>query len=148
MTTQDTLIIACPHCHTKNKLPAAKLKEQATCGRCKEPLHAGKPIELGLNNYQAHMTSDLPIVVDFWAPWCGPCLQFAPLYEQVASQWEPGVQFTKINTQNETVLGQRYNIRSIPTIAVFYKEQELARQAGVIPPSQLTQWLQQVLAQV
>lgn len=141
----ESMILACPQCHKKNRIAAERISEQPKCGQCKEALVTGTPLELTIENYKAHMSSDMPVVVDFWAPWCGPCQQFGPFYEQVAPQFAERARFAKINTQNENVLGQRYNIRSIPTIAVFHRDQEVARQAGVMSPQQLHQWVEQVL---
>lgn len=142
---ETQLILACPSCSKKNRVAQQRLADQPKCGACKASLVASQPIDLTLNTYQAYMTSDLPVVVDFWAPWCMPCQQFAPFYAQVAPKFAGRAVFGKINTQNENVLGDRYAIRSIPTIAVFYKDQEIARQAGVMSPPQLEQWVEGVL---
>lgn len=147
-TSIETIILACPACSKKNRLTKERLADAPKCGACKAQLVAKQPIDLTISNYNAHFTSDMPLVVDFWAPWCGPCLQFAPFYEQVAPKFAGRAVFSKINTQNENVLGDRFAIRSIPTIAVFYKNQEIARQAGVMSPAQLEQWVEGVLQQL
>lgn len=144
----NTVVVACPACGQRNKFLQEKLSAHPHCGACKEALITGIPFDLTLNNLKAHMSSDLPVVVDFWAPWCGPCKQFAPIFEMVAAPFAERARFVKANTQNETVLGQRYNIRSIPTIAIFHHEQELARVSGAMSPQQLHKWLEEVLGGV
>lgn len=146
MSTDTTkLIVTCPSCSQKNRLAQERLADQPKCGQCKANLIPEQPIDLTLNNYQAHMSSDLPLVVDFWAPWCMPCQHFAPIYAQVAPKFAGRAVFGKINTQNENVLGDRYSIRSIPTIAVFHRGEEITRKAGALPPQELEKWLEQVL---
>jgi len=135
------LFITCPHCHRKNRMPADKLTAHGTCGACKQALFSGKPITLTHSNFAQHLGGDIPIVVDFWAPWCGPCLQFAPTFEAAATKLEPKVRLTKVNTEIETALAQRYGIRSIPTLMMFKQGKEIARVSGAMPPAQFQQWV-------
>ena len=141
----DALLIACPHCHRKNRVPAARLAEGGVCGGCKAPLFVAKSVALTAATFDAHSGSDLPLVVDFWAPWCGPCRQFAPVFEQAAARLEPQVQLAKVDTEAEPALAQRFAIRSIPTLMIFRQGREVARMSGALPPPQFMQWVQQHL---
>jgi thioredoxin 2 len=104
-------------------------------------LFPGKPIALTHSNFAQHLGGDVPIVVDFWAPWCGPCLQFAPTFEAAAAKLEPKVRLVKVNTEVETALAQRYGIRSIPTLMMFKQGKEVARISGAMPAAQFQQWV-------
>lgn len=139
------LFIACPHCHKKNRVPAEKLTGAGNCGACKKPLFTGKPVSLITQQFDRHLGGDIPLLVDFWAPWCGPCKQFAPTFEAAAAQLEPGVRLIKINTEEQTGLAARFAIRSIPTLMLFKQGKEKARISGAMPLTQLKQWVQQNL---
>ena len=142
----QALHLVCPHCHGINRLPAERLGDAPTCGQCKDALITAAPIESGAADFDRHIgRSDLPIVVDFWAPWCGPCRMMAPAFAQAAAQLSPGVRFLKVNTEDEPGLAQRFGIRSIPTLAVFKGGREVARQAGAMDAGSLVRWVQQQL---
>ena len=138
----DALIVVCPHCAAPNRVPASRLDEGGTCGKCKQPLFDGHPVELTGGNFDAHVgRSGLPLVVDFWAPWCGPCRSMAPAFEAAARSLEPQVRLAKLNTENEPQLAQRFDIRSIPTLAIFKGGREIVRQAGAMDEGSLVRWI-------
>lgn len=136
--------LVCPHCDSINRLPADKPHERGKCGQCHQPLFDGQPVALTANNFQQHITrNDIPVLVDFWAPWCGPCKMMAPVFAQASGQLQPKIRLAKVNTEAEPALAQQYNIRSIPTLAIFKQGRELNRVAGAMDLANLLQFARQ-----
>ncbi len=139
-----SLHIVCPHCHATNRVPEDRLDATPKCGGCHQALFTAQPVELTENNFHLHIShSDIPLLVDFWAPWCGPCKMMAPTFAKAAAILEPNMRLVKINTEEQQGLAARYNIRSIPTLALFKNGQEIARQAGAMSEQDLIRWAQE-----
>jgi thioredoxin 2 len=142
-TMSESLHIVCPQCDAVNRIPAGRLGEGPKCGRCHRPLFSGHPTALAGASFQKHISrNDIPVLVDFWAPWCGPCKMMAPAFEQAARQLEPRVRLAKVNTDEEQTLGAQLGIRSIPTMALFKDGREVARQAGAMGGADILRWTQ------
>ena len=138
----DAKHIVCPSCSATNRLPAEKLGQGPKCGKCGAPLFSGTPAVLTDANFEKHVASnDVPVIVDFWAPWCGPCKMMAPQFEQAAKELEPEVRFAKLNTDEAQGTASRFNIRSIPTIALFRNGREVARQPGAMSAADIVRWV-------
>ena len=135
--------VVCPHCNGINRVPENRLTEGPKCGVCRQPLLDGRPVELSEANFHQHIErSDIPVLVDFWAPWCGPCKMMAPVFSQVAGQFRSRVRFAKVNTEEQQALAARFGIRSIPTLALFRGGREIKRVAGAMDAASLASWVQ------
>jgi thioredoxin 2 len=137
----ESLHVSCPHCATINRVGRSRLADAPVCGSCKASLFTGQPFALTTADFARHINGDVPVVVDFWAAWCGPCRMMAPAYEQAAARVAPGVQLAKLDTEAEPEIASRYGIRSIPTLIAFRNGREIARQSGALPLPQLIQWI-------
>lgn len=136
--------IVCPHCASINRVPLSRPAKAARCGRCKQALFTGHPVSVDAAQFDQHIQkNDIPVVVDFWAAWCGPCKAMAPVFEQVSTELEPGFRFLKVDTEAEQGLAARYGIRSIPTMMLVLKGEVIARRAGAVNTETLRTWLRQ-----
>jgi thioredoxin 2 len=138
----ETLHIVCPHCQTVNRIPPTRLGEAPKCGHCHQLLFTGHAIELTPATFRKHVErNDIPLVVDFWAPWCGPCQMMAPQYAEAAGELEPNARLAKLNTEAEPGLAGEFGIRSIPTLMLFKAGREVTRQAGAMGKSDIIRWV-------
>ena len=137
----EPLLIPCPHCNGLNRIPSDRLGEHPKCGRCKNPVLQASPFELKQTDYASQIKGDLPLLVDVWAEWCGPCKAFAPVFEQAASQLQGKCRLAKLDSEANQQLAGQLGIRSIPSLILFKNGREMARQSGALPLQQLTAWL-------
>jgi thioredoxin 2 len=145
----ESLHVACPSCDTLNRMPRSRLGQAGKCGRCGSPLFQGKSLALDARRFAAHAErSDLPLLIDFWAAWCGPCQMMAPVFEQAAVQLEPNVRLAKVDTEAAPDLAARFGIRNIPTLVLIHHGREVGRSAGAMPLSALVGWVRQTLATI
>ncbi len=142
----EMLVVACPTDASLNRVPRAKLDKNPKCGRCHNPLFQGKAVGLNAANFDSHaLKSDLPIVIDFWAEWCGPCRMMTPNFEMAVPRLEPRVRLGKLDTEAEPAIARRYGIRGIPSMVMIKKGREVARTSGAMPTSAIVAWVEQAL---
>ena len=138
----EPLHVVCEHCGTTNRVSRERLDDAPRCGSCKAPLLEAAPFALTTESFDRHLLrDDLPIVVDFWASWCGPCRAMAPAFEEAAKRLSPNVRVAKLDTEAEPAIASRFGIRSIPTLIAFDKGREIARASGALPLPQLMEWI-------
>ncbi|WP_213875588.1 thioredoxin TrxC [Pseudomonas sp. dw_358] len=138
----DSLVIPCPHCNGLNRIPAERLGDQPKCGRCKAEVLLSKPFELKQGDHASQIKGDLPLLVDVWAEWCGPCKSFAPVFEQAATRLAGHCRLAKLDSDANPQLSSQLAIRSIPSLILFKNGREVARQSGAMPLQQLLAWLE------
>lgn len=138
----EQVLVVCGNCFSINRLPKNKLTADGNCGACHESLFNGHPAQLGSANFNRFIQKNqIPVVVDYWAPWCGPCKMMAPVFESVSAEMEPFIRFAKVNTEAEPQLASAAGIRSIPTLAIYQGGNEVARIAGAMDETNLKNWI-------
>jgi thioredoxin 2 len=141
-TEADSTLVACPQCHAVVRVPAARASEHPHCARCKSELFTGHPVALDAQSFPVHTErSNVPVLVDFWAEWCGPCRMMSPVLDKLAEERATTLQVGKVNTDEQPEIAARFNIRSIPTLILFRDGKEVARQSGAVNGSALARWV-------
>ena len=139
----EKIRIICPYCDAINAVPKARPAKAAKCGKCPQPLFAGSPVDLDSARFDRHVSrSDIPVVVDFWAPWCGPCRAMAPAFEQTARELEPHMRLAKVDIDKAPDIAAQYGVQGVPTLVVYKNGKAADRQVGALPASQLRAWIE------
>jgi thioredoxin 2 len=142
----ESVQVVCPHCMAANRVPAQRLQEGGNCGKCRKPLNTGKPVELNQQTFAGYIRkSGQPVLVDFWADWCGPCKMMAPAFVEAAGMLSPHVRLAKLNTEQAQSIAAQYSIRSIPSLVLFQGGREISRMAGATNAAGIVQWTRQHL---
>ncbi len=142
----ENLHIVCPACHGTSRVAVLKLTAGPRCGHCQHQLFSGEPVRVGFDDFEKHVyRSHIPVLIDFWAPWCGPCEMMAPAFAAAAKELEPHVRLLKLSTEEEPIMGRRWNIRSIPTLVLVKDGKEIARQPGALDRDAIVNWTRQYL---